>query len=439
MRQRWLLSILLVIGLGLRTGLSLRTDPESSLIELEDGIEYLAYARSIIDGKWDDHPRIYDLVRAPLYPLFLVPFEALTPQKGRELTPSAKHHLEPPVKVSRGMFRAIQAVQVALSLATAGLVGLIARRLAGPSAQIWATGFMALNPFVATFAGWVMTETLFIFLVWAALHQLQVFAAETGRRRTWRLVGAAVVLALGCLCRPTLQALLPFVALWAGWVVWRTEGWRPAVARMAILTAVVSTLLVPFQYRNWRHHGEFNLSPGYATAVACMANSEEYYRTLTAGSQEEYQAHLAVLFKDYHKSSGLKGEDWRRDARRFRQEHPGEFWHLQMLKVLIYWRPWLNPKAFSPAFVAVSAAVMVPLFVFGAAAVASPLRRHPFCKLLLLVIAVGFITGGLFFMTSVRFRVPFVDVSLMVLAAAWLGRRPWLGGQEVTSDRQTVA
>ena len=64
----------------MRTGLSLRTDPESSLIELEDGIEYLAYARSILDGKWDDHPRIYDLVRAPLYPLFLVPFEALTPE-----------------------------------------------------------------------------------------------------------------------------------------------------------------------------------------------------------------------------------------------------------------------------------------------------------------------------------------------------------------------
>lgn len=110
-----------------------------------------------------------------------------------------------------------------------------------------------------------------------------------------------------------------------------------------------------------------------------------------------------------------------------------------MLKVLIYWRPWLNPRAFSPALVAVSAAVMVPLSVFGAAAVASPLRRHPFCKLLLLVIAVGFITGGLFFMTSVRFRVPFVDVSLMVLAAAWLGRRPWLGGREAAPDRQAAA
>ena len=121
------------------------------------------------------------------------------------------------------MFRAIQAVQVALSLATVGLVGLVGRRLAGPAAQVWATGFMALNPFLATFAGWVMTETLFIFLVWAALHQLQAFAAETGRRRSWRLVGAGVVLALGCLCRPTLQALLPFVALWAGWRVWRTE------------------------------------------------------------------------------------------------------------------------------------------------------------------------------------------------------------------------
>ena len=53
-----------------------------------------------------------------------------------------------------------------------------------------------------------------------------------------------------------------------------------------------------------------------------------------------------------------------------------------MPKGLIYWRPWLNPEAFSPAL------------VFGAATVASPLRRHPFCKLLLLVIAVGFITAG---------------------------------------------
>jgi hypothetical protein len=66
-------------------------------------------------------------------------------------------------------------------------------------------------------------------------------------------------------------------------------------------------------------------------------------------------------------------------------------------------------------------------------------RRHPFCKLLLLVIAVGFITDGLFFMTSVRFRVPFVDVNLMVLAVAGLGRRPWLGGQEVAPDRRSAA
>ncbi|MEI6355797.1 MAG: hypothetical protein WCP53_01700 [Verrucomicrobiota bacterium] len=83
-----------------------------------------------------------------------------------------------------------------------------------------------------------------------------------------------------------------------------------------------------------------------------------------------------------------------------------------MPKGLIYGRPWLNPESFSHA-------------------VRVRRRRGR--------ITVGFITGGLFFTTSVRFRVPFVDVSLMVLAAAWLGRRPWLGGQEVAPDRRSAA
>ena len=404
------------------------------MIEWDDGIEYLAQAKSILRGHLDDYPRTYQFIRSPLYALFLVPFEWLTPQEGREWTPSAKYHLDPPVKISTGMFRTIQAVQCLLSMGAALLVGRIAGQIAGPTASLMAMGFFALSPFIVAFAGVVMTETLFLFLLWLALHELMRFARTSGPQRWKPLVSASIVLSLGCLCRPNLQASLPVVAIWVGWIEWRNaRSLKGSLAAMTLITVLISAVLLPLMIRNHQRYGELNLSPHYAKAVLAQGHSRYYYRVLAAANREDYNENLGLLFRPSKADSGMTQEHWLDEPREFFREHRKEWLILQWLKAKAFWRPWLNPTVFSGTHVAVSAIATVPLFLGAFASLLIPsIRRHPMTPLLWGVVGTSYLIGGLLFTASARFRIPFVDVAFMVLAAAtfsrllerWMSRNP---------------
>lgn len=394
------------------------------MIELDDGIEYLAQAKSILRGRLDDYPRTYQFIRSPLYALFLVPFEWLTPQEGREWTPSAKYHLDPPVKISTGMFRSIQAVQCLLSMGAALLVGRIVREMAGPTASLMAIGFFSLSPFIVLFAGVVMTETLFLFLLWLALHELMRYARIPGSGRWLALVSASVVLALGCLCRPNLQASLPVMAIWVGWIEWRkARSLVGSLAAMTLITVLISAALLPLMIRNHQRHGEFNLSPHYAKAVLAQGHSRYYYRVLSATNREAYNENLGLLFRPSKADSGMSQEHWMDEPREFFREHRKEWLILQWLKAKAFWRPWLNPTVFTGTRVAISAIATVPLFLGGFGSLLIPsIRRHPMTPLLWGVIGTSYLIGGLLFTASARFRIPFVDVAFMVLASATFAR-----------------
>ncbi len=430
--QPWILTLILTIGLAIRWLAGLQQQPETSMIELEDGIEYLAQAKSLLRGKLDDYPRTYQFIRSPLYPLFLVPFEWLTPQEGREWTPSAKHHLDPPVKISTAMFRAIQAVQCLLSMGAALLVGRIAGQIAGPTASLLAIGFFSFNPFIVVFAGVVMTETLFLFLLWLSLHELMRYSRTSGPQR-WKLLGSAsVVLALGCLCRPNLQASLPMVAIWVGWIEWRSSrSFGNSLAAMTMITVLISAILLPLMIRNHLRHGELNLSPHYAKAVLAQGHSRYYFGALSATNREAYDENLKLLFRPSNANSGLPKEQWLDEPREFFREHRREWLILQWLKAKAFWRPWLNPTVFSSTRVAISAIATVPLFLGGFMSLLIPsIRRHPMTLLLWGVVVTSYLIGGFLFTASTRFRIPFLDVAFMVLAAAAFSRLldRWLPG-----------
>ena len=418
----WVVAGVLGLGLILRVPVCLREHPDNSLQQLDDGIEYLAQARSILNGELDGHPRNYQYIRSPGYALFLLPFEWLTPQEGREWTPSAKFNLDPPVRISTAMFRSIQWVQCLLSVGTALFVGRIAHQMAGPIAGIVGTALAAWNPFIVSFSGFILSETLFLFLVWLSLHELLRYAGNATPDRWRPLVSASLALTAGCLVRPNLQASLPIAAIWVGWIEWRRlRQWLPTLGAMTLMTVLVSAFLLPLMIRNKVVHGEFNLSPFYATAIFAQGHSPYYLKALTATNQEEYSRNLSLLFQQSRLDSPIQKSAWLNEPRRFFHDSRGEWWQLQWLKTKSFWRPWLNPTVFSRAKVLLSAVAVVPIFIGAFCAFLTPaIRKHPLFPLLWAMTIVSYLIGGVAFTASTRFRIPFLDVSFMVLTAAVL-------------------
>jgi hypothetical protein len=126
-----------------------------------------------------------------------------------------------------------------LSVATIGLVFVLARRLAGPTVGLVAAGIWALWPNLIFHSGIVLTETLFLFLfvllLIVAVGDPQAARAPGARR----LVAIGVLFALCVLVRPvTLVAAPAFLVLWWGPAV-RTVLWRAAVALAATVVVML--------------------------------------------------------------------------------------------------------------------------------------------------------------------------------------------------------
>jgi Dolichyl-phosphate-mannose-protein mannosyltransferase len=130
-------------------------------------------------------------------------------------------------------------LNVVLSVATIGLVFVLARRLAGPTVGLVAAGIWALWPNLIFHSGIVLTETLFLFLfvllLIVAVGDPQAARAPGARR----LVAIGVLFALCVLVRPvTLVAAPAFLVLWWGPAV-RTVLWRAAVALAATVVVML--------------------------------------------------------------------------------------------------------------------------------------------------------------------------------------------------------
>src|SRR5207253_4461587 len=143
--QNWHLW-LLVVGLLIRIAFSLTVDKESSFGGW-DGKEYFAYAQSLVHLRWDDYPRYFNSIRPPFYPIFLMPFVAINDQ------------VVWPIQMIQSAIGCLQA------LILAGIMG----RWRGRRAANWALVIALFNPFLIYYCAFVLTETIFITLLWSAI------------------------------------------------------------------------------------------------------------------------------------------------------------------------------------------------------------------------------------------------------------------------------
>ncbi|HSH94772.1 MAG TPA: glycosyltransferase family 39 protein, partial [Roseimicrobium sp.] len=193
-----------------------------------DGREYHAFAQSLAVFGGDEYPRFFNFVRAPGYPVLLVPFVWIG---GTAIWP-------------------VQLVQCFLGVFQAWLLAEIVRRWAGRRAGDWMLLIAAWHPFLVYYNGFVLTETVFTTLLWVAVLLLQQLVIG-GRRDVWRsVVWSGLALGMASLVRPATQPLLPIAVIWLGIQAWRTGGFQACWRQMGVFTAMASAILLPWQVGN---------------------------------------------------------------------------------------------------------------------------------------------------------------------------------------------
>lgn len=204
---------------------------------IHDPAFYIGYGQSIADGMGYQLPAVGDIGAGPTayypigYPAVLGAVFALVTH-----TPIPDN-----LTLSAGFF------QLFLGVASVAMVYEVGRRLFGLRVGLLAGLWVALFPNLIFHTATFLTETLFIFLVEAALL---VLVAEDWRARPpslSRLAAFGLLLGLSALVRPISLLLLPIVP-----VVWLVAkfGWQRALLDTGAILVVTAAVIAPWTIRN---------------------------------------------------------------------------------------------------------------------------------------------------------------------------------------------
>lgn len=230
-QQRLWLGGILLVATVLRVGWILYA--AKSPQELGDPFSYLFHAEDIADGKgylvpFTDRPTAYYPVG---YPAIL----------------GGVYWVARSLVSSTTAFGTAVWLNVVLGVATVALVYVLGRRLANRRVGLVAAGLVAIWPNLIFYTATAYLETVFTFLVAAALVVL------LGRRWSpsglgWpTLVGAGLLVAAATMVRPIALALVPVMAV--GWVR-ANMGWSRALRQAGAILAVVVLVALPWSIRS---------------------------------------------------------------------------------------------------------------------------------------------------------------------------------------------
>lgn len=233
---RWALLIGLA-ALVVRVLVVLLVDPH--VPEVGDANAYHLLANNLADGR--GYIRPFDLAKfgrvvptaeyPPMFPFFLSLFARLG------------------VRSVEGQ-RLVMAV---VGSGTVVLLALIGRRVAGTAVGVVAGVFAALYPMLFLAEATLMSESLFVFLVTAAL--LLAYAAAD-RPDLLRFVALGVVLGLATLTRAEAIVLAVLLVVPLVWRLRDVTVWR-RIGMGALVFAVAAIVVAPWSVRNARTFNEF--------------------------------------------------------------------------------------------------------------------------------------------------------------------------------------
>ena len=230
-RARWVLAAVVAAGAVLRVLWALKAQPPG---ELRDPTFYLVLADHVAAG--DGYRYGYEAnqgITAYYPPGYPVALGALT-WLVRSVLPGTASAFDVAIWFN-----------VALSVATIGLVFVLGRRLAGVRAGLAAAAIWALWPNLIFHSGIVLTETMFLFLLVLTLIVLLADPAAAAAPGRARLVSVGVLFGLTLLVRPVSAVVAPVLL-----VLWWGAGARAALWRLALVGVATVAVLVPWSVRS---------------------------------------------------------------------------------------------------------------------------------------------------------------------------------------------
>lgn len=371
-----------------------------------DEREYLALARSVAAGDGFVYSPTHDtgtaqqFGRAPGYPLFLTMIGA---GSGEPSSSPAR------VKVAQSIVGAL----------VVWLIGIIAFRAAGPAAGVAAAAIAAVYPPLVWMTAYVLSETLYSALALGAALLLDV-AVERAVTHGHARVGGAGVLGAGLLTgvailvRPVMLFFLPLAAIW----LWR--GRRASLAIALIVTA--AAVVAPWTARNYRVYDRFVLVASEGGVTFWTGNHP------LARGEGDLAANPSIkeadiAFRAAH--PGLSAEAleplYYRDALRHIAAHPG--WWLGLLaRKAFYTVVPAGPSYTLHSVRYLALSVVSYLAVLGAAIFGARFITRNRRPVALWLLAASTIVVSLIFFPQERFRIPVLDPTLIVCAAAGIRR-----------------
>jgi hypothetical protein len=229
-RARWALAIIVALGAIARIVWAFQAEQP---VELRDPVLYLILSDNLASGHGYSYGPGIDQGTTAYYP----PGYPLVVGGLLWLARAA-------LPVSVTVFTVAIVLNVVLSIATIGLVFVLARRLAGTAAGLVAAALWAAWPNLIFHTGVVLTETLFLFLF---VLMLIVALGDPGAARSpgkARLVVVGLLFGACILVRPVSIVAAPvFLVLW-----W--DGLRAAAWRLALVGVATVAVLVPWAVRS---------------------------------------------------------------------------------------------------------------------------------------------------------------------------------------------
>lgn len=405
-RARRLIVAVGVAGLVLRLAFGLLYWTGKPLTH--DEREYLALAQGLAEGRGF----VYDASRetgtaqqfgrAPAYPLFLTIIGA---GSGEPSSSPAR------VKIAQSIVGAM----------VIWLIGTIALRAAGGIAGVAAAALAAVYPPLVWIGAYVLSETLYSALALGAVVLLDMAVARADKQGSARAggasaLGAGLLSGIAILVRPVMLFFLPLAAAW----LWRRGRRSLAVALIVTSVAVVA----PWTARNYRVYGRFVLvaSEGgvtFWTGNHPLARGEGDLAANPAIKQAD------IAFRAAH--PGLSAEEleplYYRDALRYIAANPA-WWLGLVARKAFYTIVPVGPSytLHSMRYLVASVVSYLALLLVALPGVGVAWRRGRRPTALFLL-AASTVLVSLVFFPQERFRIPVIDPTLIVLAAAVCARR----------------
>lgn len=402
LRARPLLTVF-VFALLLRAGavLVLRPDPLNGI----DSPEYDQLGRDLLAGHGLALYQGY--VRPPLYPMLVA------------------------VSYALGGVAVLIAVQIVLGAVSAVLVGELSARLAGDRrAAVPAASAAAVYPWFFQWVGTVASENLFTPLAVAAFLGVIAAADRWGR---WPALWAGVLFGVAALARNNIIVVAPVVAAW--WL-WRSRGLlRPYLFASGVVLGLLPFAIYEFAIGNGlvlgSSGGGLIFYAGNNPDVARFYGgdlSDDEWRDLSRKSALGPEAYvLAGCAPDDDTVSCVEGVPlrdrelfWYRAAWRYMTSRPAEWALLETRKLAHYWRPWVEPRAYSIAVVVLSGLSFTILLALAALGAAKMTRESAG---FVAAVAIGATLASVVWSVQLRYRFALLDPVLLASAGpalAWL-------------------